>query len=315
MKALLQYRASPGFRAALDAAGRRAGVETAVVDETDAAGFAREIADTDLLLHVLKPVSAAMMDQGPRLRLIQKIGIGVNTIDLAAARDRAIAVCNMPGSNSQAVAEMTLMLMLAVLRRTAWLDARTRAGRGWSLDLDVVDRFGEIGGRVVGFVGYGAIPQRLTPALEALGARVIYTATRANPDRPDGYRTFETLLAEADIVSLHAPLTEQTREMMDAAAFARLRPGAILVNTARGGLVNEAALAEALDSGRLAGAGLDVFAEEPVDPGHPLARFETVVMTPHLAWLTPETLDRSLGIAMDNAARLLAGQPLLHQVT
>jgi len=314
MKALLQYRASPGFVAALDAAGRAAGVETAVVDETDDAAFAREIADADVLLHVLKPVTAAMMEQGRGLRLIQKIGVGVNTIDLEAARARGIAVCNMPGSNSQAVAEMTLALMLAVLRRIVWLDARIREGQGWALDLGAVDSFGEIGGRTVGFVGYGAIPRRLTPALEALGARVVYTATKPNPQRPEGFRTFGNLLGEADIVSLHAPLTEATRRMMDAVAFARMKPGAVLINTARGDLVDEAALADALSRGRLAGAGLDVFSQEPVGAGHPLAAFDTVVMAPHVGWLTPETLQRSLGVAMQNAGLLAAGEPLLHRV-
>ncbi len=314
MKLLLHYRASPGFVTALEAAGRTANVETAVVDETDAAGFAREIADAEVLLHVLQPVTAAMMDQGPRLKLIQKLGVGVNTIDLEAARARGVAVCNMPGSNSQAVAEMTLALMLAVLRRIVWLDARTRAGQGWALDLGVVDSFGEIGGRTVGFVGYGAVPQTLTPALEALGARVIYTATGPNGARPDDYRALDALLGEADIVSLHAPLTQETRRMIDAAAFARMKPGAVLINTARGDLVDEAALAAALAGGRLAGAGLDVFSQEPMGAGHPLAAFDRVVMAPHVAWLTPETLRRSLGIAMRNAGLLALGQPLLHRV-
>lgn len=314
MKALLQYRASPGFVRALAIAGKATGIKTCVVDETDETAFAREAADADILLHVLKPVTAAMIDQAPRLKLIQKLGVGVNTIDLEAAKARGIAVCNMPGSNSQAVAEMTLALMLAVLRRIVWLDGKTRAGDGWSLDLAAVDSFGEIGGRTVGFVGYGAIPQRLAPVLTALGAEVIYTATKPNPAAPDGYRTLDQLLSEAGIVSLHAPLTETTRGLIGAAAFARMRPGAILINTARGDLVDETALAQALESGRLRGAGLDVFSQEPLRADHPLARFDNVVMAPHVAWLTPETLDRSLGIAMRNAALLARGEALLNRV-
>ncbi|PZQ60698.1 MAG: hydroxyacid dehydrogenase, partial [Phenylobacterium zucineum] len=153
MKAVLQYRASPGFLAEL---GRRAdvdGVAWSCVDETDEAGFLREIADADVLLHVLKPVTAAMMDAAPRLKLVQKLGVGVNTIDLDAARSRGVAVANMPGTNSQAVAEMTLALVFATLRRIPYFDALVRAGEGWRPDLGVIDATGEIAGRTVGFLG------------------------------------------------------------------------------------------------------------------------------------------------------------------
>lgn len=311
MKAVLHYRASPGFRAALAAIE---GVELAIVDETDEAGFAREIAGAEVLLHVLKPVTAAMMDAAPRLGLIQKIGVGVNTIDLEAARARGVAVCNMPGTNSQAVAEMALTLMLAVLRRVTVFDPQTRAGEGWRPDPAVLDRVGEIGGRTVGFFGFGASASRLAPALEALGARVIYAARAAKPGREDGLRSFEALLAEADILSLHAPLTDETRGILNAAAIARMKPGAMVVNTARGELIDETALAAALRAGHLSGAGLDVFAREPVDPANELLALANVVVMPHLAWLTPETLARSMAVAVENCRRLAAGAPLLHRV-
>lgn len=311
MKAVLHYRASPGFRSALSAIE---GVELAIVDETDDAGFAREIAGAEVLLHVLKPVTAAMMDAAPRLGLIQKIGVGVNTIDLEAARARGVAVCNMPGTNSQAVAEMALTLMLAVLRRVTVFDPQTRAGEGWRPDPAVLDRVGEIGGRTVGFFGFGASASRIAPALEALGARVIYAARAAKPGREDGLRDFDALLAEADILSLHAPLTDETRGILNAAAIARMKPGAIVVNTARGELIDETALAAALRAGRLSGAGLDVFAREPVDPANPLLTLANVVVMPHLAWLTPETLARSMAVAVENCRRLAAGAPLLHRV-
>lgn len=311
MKAVLHYRASPGFRAALSAIR---GARIAVVDESDETGFAREIADADVLLHVLKPVTESMMEAAPRLGLVQKIGVGVNTIDLEAARRRRIAVCNMPGTNSQAVAEMALTLMLAVLRRVAVFDPQTRAGNGWRPDPDVLDRVGEIAGRTVGFFGFGASASRLAPALEALGARVIYTARTPRAGREAAFRTFEALLAEADIVSLHAPLTEATRGIFDAAAIARMKPGAIVVNTARGELIDETALVAALRAGRLSGAGLDVFAREPVEPANELLTLPSVVVMPHLAWLTPETLARSMDVAVENCRRLGAGEALLHRV-
>jgi phosphoglycerate dehydrogenase-like enzyme len=314
VKALLQYRASPGFRAALFQAAGAAGVQAAVVEETDQAGFRREIADADVLLHVLKPVTAEMIAAGPGLKLIQKLGVGVNTIDLDAARAAGVAVANMPGVNSQAVAEMTLALMLAALRRLTYLDPLTRRGEGWAPDPDLIDGAGEIAGRTVGFVGYGASASRLGPALEALGAKVIYTARGAKPELPGRFVSLSALLAEADIVSLHVPLTPETRGLIGAETLAAMRPGAILINTARGELVDEAALAAALTSGRLRGAGLDVFAQEPVDPQNPLLALPNVVVAPHMAWLTPETLDRSLAVAFENCRRIADGAPLLNRV-
>ena len=315
MKAVLHYRASAGFRAALARAADGAGVETAVVDETDEAGFVREIADADVLLHVLKPVTAAMIAAGPRLKLIQKLGVGVNTIDLAAAKAAGVAVANMPGVNSQAVAEMALALMLAVLRLLSYLDPLTRRGQGWTPDPDLIDGVGEIAGRTVGFVGYGASASRLGTALEALGAQVIYTARSAKPELPGRFMSLGSLLKEADIVSLHLPLTPETKGLIGPAAFDAMRPGAILINTARGELVDEAALAAALTSGRLRGAGLDVFSQEPVDPKNPLLALPNVVLAPHMAWLTPETLERSLAVAFENCRRIADGAPLLNRVT
>jgi phosphoglycerate dehydrogenase-like enzyme len=314
MKAVLHYRASTGFRAMLARQAAAAGVATVVVDETDDAGFAREIADAEVLLHVLKPVTAAMIAGAPKLRLVQKLGVGVNTIDLAAARAAGVAVANMPGTNSQAVGEVTLALMLSVLRRLSYLDPLTRRGEGWAPDPDLIDGVGEIAGRTVGFVGYGSAPSRLGAALEALGAQIIYTAHGPKPGLPGRFVPLAELLAEADIVSLHVPLTAETEGLIGREALAAMRPGAILVNTARGGLVDEAALVEALTSGRLRGAGLDVFVDEPVDPANPLLTLPNVVVAPHQAWLTPETLERSLAVAFDNCRRLMADQPLLNQV-
>jgi phosphoglycerate dehydrogenase-like enzyme len=310
MKAVLHYRAGPQFRARLEA-WRAHGVDVAVIDETDTIGWTRELRDADVLLHVLAPVTAAMLDEAPRLRLIQKIGVGVNTIDRAAAAARGIVVANMPGSNSQAVAELALALLLAVLRRVVDLDRATRAGEGWQLDPAEVERAGEIGGKTVGLIGYGEIPRRLAPVLRALDAEVIYTRRGAGGD--PAQCTLPELLARADIVSLHVPLDATTRHLLDRAALARLRPGAVIVNTARGDLIDEAALADALRSGHVRGAGLDVFATEPAKASL-LFALPNVVLSPHLGWYTQETLARSLDIALENCRRVGAGVPLLHEV-
>lgn len=314
MKAVLQYRASPGFVAKLQRHARADGIGWACVDEADETDFAREIVDAEILLHVLKPVTAAVMDAAPRLRLIQKLGVGVNTIDLDAARERRIAVANMPGTNSPAVAEMTLGLIFAVLRRLPYFDALVRAGDGWRPDLAVIDATGEIAGRTVGFLGYGGVPSRLGPVFHALGAQVIYTARTPKAQAAGRAVDFDELVATSDILSLHVPLTEQTRHVMDASALARMKPDAILINTARGELLDQTALHAALSSGRLAAAGLDVFAAEPIPSGEPLLTLSNVVLAPHVAWLTPETLSRSLDVAFENCRRLRDGRDLLNRV-
>ena len=315
MRVIFHYDAGPALaRRLAEVSGD--GLDIAVCPAADDARFRTLMEDADVLWHVLRPVSAADIAAAPRLLLIQKIGVGVNTIDLDAARDRGIPVCNMPGTNTRAVAEMTLALMLAALRRLAAFDRATREGAGWNLDGAMQDRLGEIGGRIVGLIGFGAVPQALAPVLKALGARLLYTA-RAPREAAEGlaeWRTLPALLEESDIVSLHVPETPETAGMIDAAALARMKPGAVLVNTARGRLVDEAALAGALASGRLAAAGLDVFAHEPVAPDNPLLGLDNAVLAPHVAWLTMDTIERSLDVALDNCRRLVAGEPLRFRV-
>jgi phosphoglycerate dehydrogenase-like enzyme len=303
MKAVLQYRATPGFREQI-ARLETDWLQIVVIDETDKPAFAREMRDANVLLHVLERVTAAGIEGSPNLRLIQKLGVGVDTIDLDAARRRGVAVCNMPGANTRAVAELTLLLMLASLRRLAEIDAQTRKGRGWHLDANALDNLGELGGREVGLVGFGAVGRCLAPMLEGIGARVIHTKAVL----------FDQLLARADIVSLHVPLNEETARIMNAGTFAKMKRGSLLINTARGGLVDEPALLAALANGHLRGAGLDVFAMEPLDPDNPLLKLPNVVVTPHLAWFTRETLARGLSVFAENCRRLRDGEPLVNRV-
>jgi phosphoglycerate dehydrogenase-like enzyme len=313
MKVLLHYAPGPAWRrelASLDGHG----LHVDWCDETDDPRFYSLLPDAHVLWHSLRPLSADDIGRATSLRLIQKIGIGVNTIDLEAAKARDIRVCNMPGTNSRAVAEMTLLLMLACLRRLPILDRATREGRGWKLDSSLQDSYGELAGKTVGLVGFGAVAQILSPILKSMGARVIYTDLKPSPRSTDTFRELPELLGEADIVSLLVPLTSTTGNLIDRKRLAMMRPGAILINTARGGLVEQAALLEALKSGRLSAAGLDVFATEPVPADEALLQLDNVVVAPHLAWLTTGTLDRSLKVAVENCRRLQAGEPLLHRV-
>ena len=280
------------------------GVEVLCCPEADDAEYASLLPGVNVLWHVLKPVTAAHIAAAKNLKLIQKLGSGVNTIDVDAARTRGIAVCNLPGTNSRAVAEMTLLLMLACLRRLPELDSMVKTGR-WSEASRLQDRLGELHGRSVGLVGYGAVPQILAPILEAMGAKVRYwSRSKKNSE-------LEALLARSDIVSLHLPLTPDTRNFIDPR---KMKRRSILINTARGGLVDEALLLQCVKEGHLAALGVDVLAEEPAAAGHPLLSYRNVVCTPHVAWLTRETIERSLTAALENVCRLRAGQPLLNRV-
>jgi phosphoglycerate dehydrogenase-like enzyme len=313
MKAVLHYRATPGFRAAISAL-ESGWLRIAVVDETDRTMFAREMQDADVLLHVLERATRSVIDSAPLLKLIQKFGVGVDTIDLDAARERGVAVCNMPGANTRAVAELTLLLVLATLRGLSDLDRRTRAGNGWALDAVRVDNLSELGGRTVGLVGYGAVAKCLTPMLHGIAANAIYTSRREATGNAAKFVPLAELLQTADVVSLHVPLTSDNSGMIDERAIASMKPDAVLVNTARGGLVDYDALYRALSTGRLRGAGLDVFESEPATAGHPLFHLPNVVVTPHVAWLTTQTISRGLGVFAENCRRLRDGEALLNRV-
>ena len=309
MNVLFHYAAGPDLTARLSAIPS---LTINICPESDEALLGKLLPETHVLWHVLKRCTARMIAAAPRLKLIQKIGVGVNTIDLDAAKARGIAVCNLPGTNARAVAELTLALMLAVLRRIPRFDTAMRRGE-WS-DAELQDGIGELGGRTVGLVGYGAIPRLLAPVLVALGCRLIYTSRSPRADALGEWRTLDVLLSEADVISLHIPLVAETEHLVDARALARMKPDAVLINTARGGLVDQQALTDALANGRLGGAGLDVFVHEPHDSSEMLFRLPNVVLTPHVAWLTTGTFDRSFALAAENCRRIAVGAALLHRV-
>jgi phosphoglycerate dehydrogenase-like enzyme len=317
VKVLCGYDPGEEFAGELFAAWEGEGARV-VVSPEEGDAFEGELRDSEVLLHLLKPVTAEVLSSAPRLRLVQKIGVGVNTIDLEAARSRGVAVANMPGTNTQAVAEAALMLMLTALRDLPDFDKASRAEGGWSsggVSRDRRNSLGELRGRTVGLVGGGAVASRLVGPLRALGARVIYADKSERPALGIERRDLDALLEESDVVSLHVPLTAETEGLIGRSALGRMKPGSVLVNTARGGLVDEAALLQALTNGRLRAAGLDVLAEEPPPPDHPFLALDNVVLTPHVAWLTRETLYRSFDVALENVRRLRDGRDLRYRVT
>ncbi|CAN3126613.1 D-3-phosphoglycerate dehydrogenase [Mycobacterium sp. smrl_JER01] len=280
--------------------------------EDDEETFYRELPEAEVIWHVLRPLSGEDLAQAHRLRLVQKLGAGVNTIDVDAATARDVAVANMPGANARSVAEGTLLLMLAALRRLPELDRATRAGHGWPPDPTLGETVRDIGGCTVGLIGYGNIARQVERILLAMGAEVIHTST--GDDGSPGWRTRADLLTQSDIVSLHLPLTDATAGLLNRAELGNMKPGAVLINTSRGPIVDERALVEALRTGRLAAAGLDVFAVEPVPADNPLLGLTNVVLTPHVTWFTADTMRRYLEFAVDNCERLRDGRDLANVV-
>jgi phosphoglycerate dehydrogenase-like enzyme len=275
------------------------------------AAFADHLADADVLLHVLDPVTADDLARATSLRLIQKFGTGVNTIDLDAAERHDVAVTNMPGANAPAVAELTLALILTGLRDVVALHAGTIDGSAWPGGPGEPPPGAELGGRTVGLVGYGAIARRVEQAVRAIGARTIHHATTT--DR-EGWVTLDELVAQADVVSLHVPLTPATEQLFDRARLSATRAGVVVVNTSRGGLVDHDALVDLVRSGHIGAAGLDVFPQEPLPTGHPLLHTERITVTPHVAWYTSGTLVRCWDRALENCRRLRDGEPLEDRV-
>jgi glyoxylate reductase len=260
-----------------------------------------------LLPTYLDPVDEPLLQALPSVRLVASYGVGVNHVDLAACRRRGVVVTNTPGVLTEATADHAMALLLAAARRVAEGDRTIRRG-GWTT-LDPGWHLGtDLGGKTLGIVGSGRIGQAVARRASAFGLVVAHAEWSRAPDVSGRVLPLEELLAEADFVSLHVPLTPQTRNLLSRERIARLKPGAIVVNTARGGVLDDAALAEALASGRLAAAGLDVFPDEPRVPPAYLA-LENVVLTPHLGSGTRETRAAMSRLVLEEARRFARGEP------
>ena len=251
-------------------------------------------------------VTGAVMDASPRLRIVARHGVGVDEVDIAAAAERGVLVTRAPGSNTRATAEHTMALILALAKNLQPFAAEVAAG-GWrgpaakGLDLE---------GLKLGLLGFGPIGRAVGGMAAAFGMSVSIWQRTTDPALPDGVRraaSLEALLAGSQVLSLHCPLTAQTRHMIGAAALRLLPPGAMLVNTARGGLVDEGALLDALASGHLAGAGLDVFDHEPPAAGHALRGHPRVIATPHVAGVTDASLEAMGVMAAECIVAMLTG--------
>ena len=281
-----------------------------------AADIVRFVGDAEILVTHLAPLSDAMMAGLPALRLVAVSRGGPVNIDLASARRRGLKVVNVPGRNASAVAEFTIGAILAETRliRAGHESLRRGEWRGELYRADVTGR--ELSEMTVGIVGYGEIGRRVVRLLHAFGCRILVTdpyvaLTAADRAAGVGQVAFPELLAASDVVSLHARVTPETTRMMDAAAFARMRPDAVFVNTARGPLVDYDALHDALAGGRLRGAMLETFAVEPPPADWPLLRLPNVTLTPHIAGASLRTVAFAAARVADEVRRHLAGEPPL----
>ncbi len=257
-------------------------------------------------------VDAALLDAaGPALRCVANVAVGHDNIDLDAARTRSVVVTNTPGVLTDATADLAMALLLAVTRRIGEGERLLRAQQPWAWRIDFLLGHG-LQGRTLGIVGLGAIGQAMATRARAFGMDIAYAGRRAAPaavERALGARRLDldALVATVDVLSLHCPLTSQTRHLLDARRLASMREGAYLINTARGPIVDEAALAQALRAGPLAGAGLDVFEAEPTV--HPdLLTCENAVLAPHLGSATVETRTAMAVLAARNVIAVLEGR-------
>jgi len=275
----------------------------------DAEAVAEAVArvQADAILCRQGRVTGAVMDASPRLRIVARHGVGTDEVDLDAARARALLVTRAPGSNTRAVAEHTLACLLALAKDLLPLTASVAAGQWRGAATKVRD----VAGLRLGLVGFGAIGQEVARLAAVFGLEV----AAFDPAAPDAAfaavrraATLPELLARSDLLSLHCPLLPQTHHLIDAAALAALSPRACLVNTARGGLIDEAALHQALESGHVAGAALDVFEGEPPAPSHPLRGHPRVIATPHVAGVTDGALVNMGVMAAECIVAALTGQ-------
>ena len=271
------------------------------------------LADADVVMIAGTFIEGDVIRQAPRLKMIQKWGIGVDKIDLVAAKERNILVSITAGATSIPVSEHTLLLMLAVSRRLPLAHRSLGQGKWIATELRTV--CSKLDGKTVGLFGFGGIAQHVAKRLKGFDVEVIYhTRNRVAPEIENKlqarYVDFETLISHSDLLSLHAPLSEQTYHRFNAETFAKMKRGAILINTARGELIDEPALIQALQQGQLSGAGLDTFEAEPPSADNPLLHMDQVVATPHSAGGVYDNLPNLVGHMFRNIELFQRGLPI-----
>ena len=286
------------------------------LDADDDGERAAKIADCDVAIVAATPLRKEVIAAGRKLKLIHHQGVGYHdTVDLEAAAAAGLRLATTPEGTSIGVAEHTVLLALGAARRAAFADAELRQGRWHVNALRPVSV--ELFGKTVGFVGFGRIGQEAAKRFAAFGTTCIFydPGVSAEADLPAKSQTFDEVVANADILSLHLPLTDATRHLISRDVISRMKSSAILVNTARGGIVDDGALADALATGRLLAAGLDVFEGEPIGSDHPMVSLPNVFLTPHISAGTRDALGHKMDAIAANLRRFAEGQPLRNEVS
>jgi glycerate dehydrogenase len=291
--------------------------ELTVYDRSSSAEVVARALHADIVLLNKTALDRAAFAQLPKLRGVSVLATGVNSVALDVATERGIAVCNVPSYSTASVVQHTLALLLELCNRVGLHDTSVHAG-DWQRSLDYCywrSPLLELEGKLLGIVGYGAIGRGLAGAARALGMNVcaaLLRSSRAQVEIPDPVPRLplDELFRCADVISLNCPLTPETRHLVSSARLSLVKPGCLLLNTARGGLVDESALSAALISGRLAGAALDVLSSEPPSAENPLLYAPNCVITPHVAWTSLPARQRLLATSVDNVRQLLAGNPI-----
>ena len=284
-----------------------------VYDRTAPEEVIRRSEDADAILTNKVVLSAETLSKLPRLRYVGVLATGYNVVDVDAAHQRGIVVTNIPAYSTDSVAQLTFAHLLNITNRVDHYATMNRQGR-WTQSPDFVywdTPLIELSGKTMGIVGLGNIGKKVAALAQQFGMDVFAMTSKNSSNLPQGIQktTFEGLLAVSDVLSLHCPLTPQTHHLINAEALTHIKPGAILINTGRGPLVDEQAVADALKDGRLQAYCADVLSVEPANADNPLLGCPNAFLTPHIAWATKEARKRLMQIAVDNLRAFIAGEP------
>ncbi|HOR80988.1 MAG TPA: D-2-hydroxyacid dehydrogenase [Sphaerochaeta sp.] len=303
------YALNPGD---LDWTPLQAYGELTVYDRTEPKDVVKRIGDAEIIFTNKTILTGETIIQAPKLKYIGVLATGYNVLDMGAAREKGIVVTNIPAYSTDAVAQFTFALLLEITNRVQrHSDAVIRDNR-WTTckdfcfwDYPLI----ELANKKMGIIGYGAIGKAVGKVAKALNMEVLAYSPSLDPKHPDR-ASMETIYKESDIISLHLPLTEQSRGMINRETIAKMKDGVIILNTGRGPLVNEQDLADALNSGKVYAAAVDVVSVEPIKADNPLLKAKNIIITPHIAWAPLQTRERLLGMAIRNVEHFLAGKPI-----
>ena len=286
-----------------------------IYDRTPKELIISRASDCEIIITNKTPLDAETLAQLPNLQYIGLLSTGYNIVDCDAAKKRGIPVCNIPAYSTGAVAQLVFSMILELTNHTAIHSDTVHAGE-WAACPDFCftkTPLIELSGKTLGIIGYGSIGQAIAKIADAFGMKIlISTPHPESRPAPDGAQwvTMDSLLSDSDFVTLHCPLTSQTQGMVTAEFLSKMKPTAFLINTSRGPVVDEQALADALKSGAIAGAGLDVLGKEPPEKNNPLFGLRNCIITPHIAWAAKETRARLMNIAKENLISFMAGKPI-----